>query len=169
MNTRRHFNERKAELISEYVSENKSAKRGKRIVNTSLMLILIFRAALALFEFPAFIILHRPVNLLAVLSFFPLLIILYIVYKGAKGFAYATLISPTLRLILYFSLAYKNMPEAALTEVYNFVLFAVLLLQFFLSIIILISYDCDTYFTAIQRINIKVHGEEMLKVKSGQV
>lgn len=169
MNTHRHFNERKAELISEYIKENKGAKRGKKIVNHSLFLILVSRIALALFEIPVFIIQQRPINLLAVLLVFPLIIILFIVYKGAKGFGYVTLVSPTLRLILYFSLVYKNMPQDALTEVYSFTLFGVLLIQFFLSIIILISYDCDTYFTAIQRITIKVHGEEMLKEKIKQV
>ncbi len=163
MNTHSRFNERKALLISEYISENKGARRGKKIVNYSILIILIARAAIALFEMPIFIIQQRPINLLAVLLIIPLLIVLFIVYKGAKGFAYITLVSPTLRLILYFSLVYKNMPQNALTEVYSFTLFAVLLLQFFLSIIILISYDCDTYFTAIQRITIKVHGEEMLR------
>lgn len=166
MNSHSHFNERKAELISEYISKNKGARRGKTIVNLSLFLILFSRVALALFEMPVFIIQHRPINLLAILLLFPLLIILFIVYKGAKGFGYVTLVSPTLRLILYFSLVYKNMPQDTLTEIYSFTLFGVLLLQFFLSIIILVSYDCDTYFTAIQRITIKVHGEDLLRSKN---
>lgn len=166
MNSHSHFNERKALLLCEYMNENKSARRGKRIVNYSLLLIFIFRVALTLFEFPLFIIQHAPLNLLAVILVFPLLLTVFIIYKGAKGFAYVTLVTPTLRLIIYFSLIYKNMPQDALTEVYNFTLFVVMLLQFFLSIIILINYDCDTYFTAIQRINIKVHGEELLKAKS---
>ena len=163
MNSHSLFNERKAILLSEYMNENKGARRGKRIVNLSLAIILVSRILLALFEFPVFIIQGKPLNLLAVLLLLPLLVTVYIVYKGAKGFAYVTLVSPTLRLILYFAFVYKSMPQDSLTEVYTFTLFAILLLQFILSIIILASYDCDTYFTAIQRINMKVHGEEMLK------
>ena len=166
MNSHNRFNERKTALLDEYISESKSARRGKTLVELSLLLILVFRVALALFEIPVFIIQQRPINLLAILLIFPLIIFIYIIYKGAKGFGYVILISSAFRLILYFSLVYRSMPKNTLTEVYSVTLFAVLLIQFFLSIIILVSYDCDTYFTAIQRINIKVHGEELLREKA---
>ena len=166
MNSHTYFNERKEHLLLEYVSENKKALRGRRIIFYSLWAILLLKLALALFEIPVFIILHKPVHILSILLILPLLLVLYIIHKGAKGFTYVLLISSTLRLIIYFVAVYKTLPDTALTNAYTFILFGVLLMQFFISLLLLISFDCDTYFTAVQRINIKVHGEELLSKKN---
>ena len=165
MDNRTRFNERKTELLIEYLKQNKRAVRGQKIVNLSLLTILILRVALLLFEIPVFIIQGKPVNLTVIILFVPLLIVLHVIAGGAKGFTYVTLVSSTARLIAYFALVYKNMPQDSLTDAYTFVLFGVLMFQFFISLFLLISYECDAYFTALQRITIKVHGEELLRKK----
>lgn len=165
MNSHTYFNERKEQLLLEYVGENKKALRGRRIIFYSLWVILLLKLSLALFEIPVFIILHKPVHILSVLFVLPLFLVLYVIYKGAKGFTYVLLISSTIRLIIYFVAVYKTLPYTSLTNAYTFILFGVLLIQFFISLLLLISFDCDTYFTAVQRINIKVHGEELLLKK----
>ena len=54
-----------------------------------------------------------------------------------------------------------------MTNAYSFILFGILILQFFISLFLLVSFDCDTYFAAAQRISIKVHAEfEKLKSAS---
>ena len=168
MDNRTRFNERKTELLLEYLNQNKRAVRGKKIVTASLYTILLLRAALTLFEIPVFIIQGKPVNLTAIILFIPLLIVLRVIAGGAKGFTYVILVSSTARLIAYFALVYKTMPQDSFTDIYSFILFAVLMIQFFLSLLLLISYDCDTYFTALQRITIKVQGEELLRKKEEQ-
>ena len=161
MNNHALFNKRREQLISEYVSENQNARRGRRNVLYSLWTIFILKAALALFEIPTFIILHKPLNIMAILLVLPLIFVLHIINHGAKGFSYLLLISSTLRLLIYFAAIYKNLPECNLTNAYSFILFGALIAQFFLSLFLLINFDCDTYFSAAQRITIKVQGEFM--------
>ncbi len=165
MDNRTRFNERKTELLLEYLNQNRRVLRGKKIVTLSLLTILFLRAALVLLEIPVFIIQGKPVNLTAIILFIPLLFILHVIAGGAKGFTYVTLVSSTARLIAYFALVYKTMPQNTLTDFYSFILFGVLMIQFFLSLLLLISYECDAYFTALQRITIKVQGEELLRKK----
>ncbi len=165
MDTRDDLNIRKAALLREYLSENRDARIGHRLISLSLIIIFILRTAITIFEIPVFIIQQKPINLTAILLFVPLLIVLYIINKGAKGFAYVILISAAVRLILYFSLVYVSMPDDTLTLIYSLSLFFTLLLQFLLSLLILLGPKCDLCFTAIQRINIRVHGEILLSQK----
>ena len=166
MDNRDDLNARKATLLREYLSENKSAKTGHNLISLSLIIIFILRTAITVFEIPVFIITQKPINLTAIILFLPLLLILYVINKGAKGFTYVILISSALRMVLYFALVYPSMPESSLTLVYSLSLFFTLLLQFLLSLLILLGPKCDLCFTAMQRISIRVHGEEMLRQKS---
>ena len=159
------FNERKTELLLEYLKSNKRAVKGQKLVAISLCAIFILRALLTLFEIPVFIIQGKPVNLISVIFFIPLLFVLYAINGGAKGFTYVILVSSSVRLVLYFALVYKTMPQDALTDFYSFTLFGILMLQFFISLFLLISYECDAYLTALQRISIKVQGEELIREK----
>lgn len=163
MNNRNEINQKKAEFLLDYMQENKNAYVGKRMVSHSIFIILTLRILLFVFEIPVFIVSEKPINLLALLFLPSLVLILYIIFKWAKGFTYIILVFAVSRLILYFSLVYKTMPDTALTSVYSFTLFGILLVQFALSLLIITSNRCDTYFTALQRINIKVHGDAIIK------
>jgi hypothetical protein len=165
MDTREYLNIRKAALLREYLEENKDARTGRRLISLSLIIIFILRTAITVFEIPVFIIAQKPINLTAILLFIPLIMVLYVINNGTKGFAYVILISAAARLILYFSLVYGAMPESDLTLAYSLSLFFILLLQFLLSLLIILAPKCDLCFTAMQRINIKVHGEIMLSQK----
>ena len=162
MNSHTYFNKKKAQLISKYMDENKNAARGRRLVILSLYTLLILRVALALFEIPTFIILRSPLNILSIFLLLPLALFLFLISKGAKGFTYVILIASIFRLIIYFALISDTLEQTALTDAYAIILSGVLLIQFFISLFLLVSFDCDTYFSAVQRITIKVHGEELL-------
>ena len=165
MNNHSYFNDKKLRLIAEHLKSNKSAARGKKLIILSLYIIMIIKLFLALFEIPAFIILRAPINVLSFFFILPVAFVLYLISKGAKGFSYVILISAPLRLILYFLMIYESLPECTLTNMYTVLLSGALLLQFFISLFLLVSFDCDTYFSMVQRISIKIHGEELLTQK----
>lgn len=166
MNTRTNCNERKKQLISEYIADNKCAARGKRLVILLLSAIMLVRVLLALFEIPSLAILGAPINILASVLIFPLFFIIRLISNGSKGFAYLLLIIPILRLIIHFSVTSKFFPDTAFATVYSVILLLILLIQFFISMFLLVSFDCDTYFAAVQRISIKVRTEARPAEKS---
>ena len=101
----------------------------------------------------------RNLILISVLFVIPLAFVLRIIYNGAKGVAYLLLLSSTMRMIAFFAVSYSSLPESGIAAVYSAILFAVLLLQFFIALMLLVSFDCDTYFNAIQRISLRVRKE----------
>ena len=159
MSDRARLNERKEQLIYEYTSQNKKALRGRKMIFYSLWAIFVLRLFLALFEIPAFLILHKPINLISVLFIIPIFFILRLIYNGSKGLAYLFLVFTTLRLIAYFAAAYPTLPDIPMRNVYSFVLFGILMLQFFIALLILVNFDCDTYFNAAQRISLRIKTE----------
>ena len=166
MHSHSYFSEKRARLISEYIDGNRSAARGKRLIAFSLYTLMLLKITLALFESPTFIILHSPINVLSILLVAPLMLVLYFIHRGAKGFTYVLLVSATLRLIFYFSFILPDLTDCNMTNTYSVILFSVMLAQFFISLFLLVSFDCDTYFSAVQRITIKIHSEERLDRKN---
>ena len=160
MINQRHFSKKKSELIIKYINDNKNAVLGKRLIVFSLRVLFILKFALAIFEIPTFIILRTPLNILAVTFLIPLLPVIDLIRNGAKGFTYVILIGSILRLLFYFVTVFDSLPKYPLTDIYSIVLTTVLLIQFFISLFILVNFDCDTYFSAVQRIKIKVHTEK---------
>ncbi|MBR5140492.1 MAG: hypothetical protein IKV16_05490 [Clostridia bacterium] len=163
MNIHKYFCDKKTEKMLEYLSENYKAERGRRITLFSLITILCLRIFLALFEIPVFILLAKPINALSVLFVFPVYYILRSIYKGAKALSYLLLLGATLRLITFSMLVLGTLPDRSLTAFYTVLLFIILLCQFFISLFILVNFDCDTYFSAMQRISIKLKNVERRK------
>ena len=166
MNTRTNCNERKMQLISEYIADNKCAARGKRLVILLLYAIMLVRVLLALFEIPSLVILGAPISILASVLLFPLFFVIKLISNGSKGFAYLLLTVPILRLIIHFSVTAKLFPDTTFATLYSVILLLILLVQFFISMFLLVSFDCDTYFAAVQRISIKVRTEALPREKS---
>lgn len=160
MNIHKYFCDQKTRKMLDFLAENYKAERGRRITLFSLLTILCLKIILALFEIPVFIILGTPLNALSILFVFPIYYILRAVYKGAKPLAYFLLLGATLRLITFSMLVLNTLPARTLTSLYLFVLFAILLSQFFIALFLLVNFDCDTYFSAMQRISIKFRYEE---------
>ena len=164
MNNRKFLIRRKAELKSEAMTESPSAKRGALITTICLAAIAVSRTLLSLFEIIYYSV-EAPSQLYIPFLVLIVLLALYLIYEGGKGFTYVLLISSTVRLISFFALIYPIMPEGALKEIYSFALFAILILQFVAAIIMLADSRCDAYFTMLQRITIKAHGELFIKEK----
>ena len=163
-----HFSKRKSELVAKYINCNKNAAIGKRRVIFSLRALFILKFALAVFEIPTFIILRAPLNILSVTLLIPLLPVMDLIRNGDKGFTYVILTSSVLRLIFYFVTAFGSLPNHSLTDIYSIILPTVLLIQFCISLFLIVNFDCDTYFSAVQRIKIKVHAEKSLVHKKSK-
>ena len=168
MNNKKFLTERKAVLKSEALAESPLAKRGALITRICLLSILLPRIILSLLEIIYYSVEKSPSMLY--IPFLVLIVMLtaYLVHEGGKGFTYVLLIGAILRLIVFLSLIYPAMPADAFKETYAFILFAILIIQFAASIVMLTNSRCDAYFTMLQRITIKVHGEIFIRErKSG--
>ena len=163
MNIHKYFCDKKTIKMLEYLAENYKAERGRRITFFSLLTILCLRIFLAIFELPIFMLLGTPANALSVFFVIPVYYVLRAVYKGMKALSYLLLLGATLRLITFTTLVLKTLPSGSLTNFYLGLLFFVLLCQFFTSLFLLVNFDCDTYFSAMQRISIKLKNAEKRK------
>ena len=163
MDTQRIVKQRKSELISEYVKANKSAKVGSVIAKICIFLIFVPRILSAIFQTVFFSIVYPGVHLWIPFTIIPLLLVIRIIDDGHKALAYLPLSSSVIFMIIHFSLVYHSIDGSMLKEIYTVSYFITFMLQFFASLIVIFDQRCDAFFTAKQKINIKVHGEIYLK------
>ena len=157
------INERKKELITEYALENRAIAVGKKLSSICIFTVLILRCALSVFQTVFFSLEYPGLHIWIPLTVLPLLLILKFIYEGGKGFAYITLIDSVIFMVIHFSLIYHTASDTLIKEIYTNIFIFIMTVQFASSMLILFNQRCDAYFTAKQRINIKIHGENMLK------
>lgn len=157
--TKSELKERRYELLHEYVSTSKSAAAGIIIARICIYTILIPRAMLTMCEIFFFIYKGTPLNLIGPAMFLPLLPILHAIFYSHKRIAYVTLVTPILRLVLYFPLLHPVVGGDAIGDIYPFVLFFVMSAQFIASLILLTSHSCDIYYIGLKRINLRLEKE----------
>ena len=151
------------DAMREHLRENPTARSGFLLLRSSMLLLLALRLAFTVFEAIYFIIAGTPINLFGTAFLLPFLLIIYIIYNGQKLFGYFLLGGSVIRLIFFYATVYEKLPAAPLREVYSVTLFAVLIIQFILSLLYIFNSRCDSYFIAYHRINLRVSGEYYLK------
>ena len=149
---------RKRELIEENVRRVKIAKEGEHLARIFVSLILVARSVLLLFEIIYASVTSAEVSVWSHVLFVPFILVMYMIYDGNKPFVYIPMISAPIRLVYHFTSVLPTVSEdgvCALTIVSLVLLGA----QFFFSLIMSANTKCDVYFTAMQKVNLKLRSE----------
>ena len=147
---------KKRDMMKERIDKDAAASRGMRVSRASLLLLLLFRVILFVFETVFFAASGLSFEVVSSLLLIPMLLILYMIYDGNKGLAGILMVSAVVRVIYLFSSVYPALPEGAGTNIYLGVYLFVMAFQF-VSIILMTAYaPCVTYFNIMQSINMEV-------------
>ena len=150
--------QRKRDLIEENIRRVKDAASGERIARASVIAMFLARAFLIIFEAIYSSSIGAEISIWSYLLFLPFIMIIYMIYDGNRSFVFIPMISAPVRLLYHFSIV---LPTIAVEGVSALSVISViaLALQFFASIIMSASTKCSIYFSAMQKINLKIRSE----------
>ena len=147
---------KKRELIKEQVDSDPIAAKGMRISKISLMLLLLLRLILFVFEIIYFNASGLEIDVISNLLLIPMLLILYMIYDGNKGLAGVLAISAIVRAVYLFASVYPTLPEDTGAGIFVGLYLFVMAFQF-VSIILMTAYSpCLQYFNKMQSINMEI-------------
>ena len=150
---------RKRELIKKNIKSVPLVAGGEKITRVLVIIMLLLRAALLLFEIIYSSVTGTETSIWSHLLFIPFVIVVFMMYDGNKAFVYIPMISAPIRLVYHFSAVLPViLPEGGISAVTIFSLI-VLASQFFFSIVLSASTKCDVYFSTMQKINLKLRSE----------
>ena len=147
---------KKRDMMRDRIDTNPIATRGMRVSRTALLLLLLFRLILFVFEVVYFSASDLQIGVVSNLLLIPMLLILYMIYDGNKGLAGILMVSAVIRVIYLFASVYPTLPDGAGASIYLGVYLFVMAFQF-VSIILMTAYaPCVAYFNLMQSINMEV-------------
>ncbi|MBR2965250.1 MAG: hypothetical protein IKC34_01730 [Clostridia bacterium] len=147
---------KKRDMIKERIDTDPVALRGMRVSRAALLLLLLFRLVLLVFEIVYFSASELKIGVLSNLLLIPMLLILYMIYDGNKGLAGILMVSAVVRVIYLFSSVYPTLPDGVGADVYLGVYLFVMAFQF-AAIILMTAYaPAVAYFDKMQAINMEV-------------
>ncbi len=149
---------RKRQLIAENIDSSSLAKKGRINAKISVLVILITRIAFLVFDCIYLAVINADNNIWLQLLILPLIILLYMIYDGNKAMSYIIMISAAARMIYHFTTIIPALPTEGITF-YTIIYLIVFEIQFALAVFLSASPKCDIYFTAMQKINIKIRSE----------
>ncbi len=149
---------RKRELISENVKRVKIAAEGEKLARIFVLLTLISRSILLLFEIIYASVTPTVISVWSHILFIPFILIMYMIYDGNKAFVYIPMFSAPIRLVYHFT---SVLPTVATEGVSALTVVSLIFLaaQFFFCVFMSANTKCDVYFTAMQKINLKLRSE----------
>ncbi len=162
MSTRFDIKKRKKQLIEENILSSPLASAGKKRVTLSVIVIFFTRLFFLIFDNIYLGVAGGENNIWIQLLILPLMLILYMIYDGNKALVYIPMISAPLRLIYHFTAILPTLPTEGVTA-YTCIYLLVFITQFAFAIFMSASSRCDTYFTAMQKVNLKLRGEMLGK------
>ena len=149
---------RKRELIVENVKNVPMAARGELIARILIISMFIARLFLLIFEIIFSASTETVISIWSHILFLPFIIVIYMLYDGNKTFVYIPMISAPIRLIYHFTAVLPTIKSESVSAL-TIISLAVLAIQFFASLVMSANTKCDVYFTAMQKVNLKVRSE----------
>lgn len=149
---------RKRELIKEYVKNVPEAAKGELLTRILILSIFIARAFLIVFELIFCASTETKISVWSYVLFVPFLLVIYMIYDGNKSFVSIPMISAPIRILYYFSSVLPSI-EGGAAGALTVISILVLAIQFFASIVMSANSKCAIYFTAMQKVNLKVRSE----------
>lgn len=149
---------RKRELILQNVKRVPLAAKGEKLARILIILMFFLRGALLLFEIIFSSLTETKISVWSHLLFIPFMFIIYMIYDGNKPLVYIPMVSAPGRLIYHFTAVVPTIASESLTAL-TVISVIILGAQFFFCIFMSASTRCDVYFTAMQKVNIKLRSE----------
>lgn len=149
---------RKRELIEENVKKVPMAARGELLARIFILSMFFARSFLLLFEIIYTASSETVISVWSHVLFIPFILVIYMIYDGNKSFVYIPLVSAPVRLIYHFTAVLPTVTAEGVSAL-TIITLIVLALQFFASIVMSVNTRCDVYFTARQKVNIKLRSE----------
>ncbi len=162
MNSQFDIKKRKKELIQENILSAPFAANGRKRVTISILTILILRFVFLIFDNIYLGVVGGENNIWIQLLILPLILVLYMIYDGNRAMVYTLMISAPLRLIYHFTVILPSLPTEGVTT-YTIIYMTVFEIQFGFAIFMSASSRCETYFTTMQKINLKLRAEMLGK------
>ena len=149
---------RKRELIEENVKKVEMAARGELISRILILAMFMARTFLLFFEIIFTASTEAEISIWSYILFIPFALISYMVYDGNKSLVYIPMVSAPIRLIYHFTAVVPTVASESVSAL-TVISLIVLALQFFATIIMSANTKCDVYFTAMQKVNLKIRSE----------
>ena len=149
---------RKRELIKENIDSVPVANHGRKIAKFSLFAIVLLRFFLFVFEIIYFAQVEAKTSVWSHLLLLPFLLILYMIYDGNKSFVYIPMLSAPIRLVYHFTSVLPSLAVEGISAL-TVISLIVFIAQFFVSIVLSAATSCDVYFSAMQKVNLKLRSE----------
>ena len=151
-----NIKEKKRRLIIERIDSDPVAKRGMKVTRTTLLVLLLLRALLFLYELIYFGMVGVEVGVISNLLLIPMLLIVYMVYDGNRGISGILMIAAIVRAINLFATVYPTLPAGAGTNVYIGAYLAVMAYQFAVTLLMTAYAPSIAYFAKMQTINMEL-------------
>ena len=151
-----NIKEKKKRLIIERIDSDPVAKRGMKVTRSTLLILLLLRALLFVYELIYFGMVGLTVDTVSSLLLIPMLIIVYMIYDGNKGVSGILLISAVVRAIYLFSTVYPTLPNDGSANIYIGAYLIAMAYQFAVTLLTTAYAPANAYFTKMQSINMEL-------------
>lgn len=151
-----NIKEKKRRLIIERIDSDPIAKRGMKVTKSTLLVLLLLRALLFLYELIYFNMTGLEVGVISNLLLIPMLLIVYMVYDGNRGISGILMIAAVVRAINLFATVYPTLPTDVGANVYMGVYLFVMAYQFAVTLLMTAYAPSVAYFTKMQSINMEL-------------
>jgi hypothetical protein len=154
-----NIKERKRRLIIERIDSDPIARRGMAVTKATLLILLLLRLILFVFELVYFNASGIKVGIVSNLLLLPMLMIVYMIYDGNKGISGILLIAAVVRVIYLFASVYPTLPVDNGANVYVGVYLFVMAYQFAVTLLMTVYAPSVLYFCKMQAINMELGTE----------
>ena len=151
-----NIKEKKRTLIIERIDSDPVAKRGMKVTRSTLLILLLLRALLFVYELIYFGIAGLPVRVVSNLLLVPMLLIVYMLFDGNRGVSSVLMIAAVVRSIHLFAAVYPTLPTDAVANVYIGAYLFVMAYQFVVTVLTTAYAPANAYFTKMQSINMEL-------------
>ena len=151
-----NIKEKKRRLIIECIGSDPIAKRGMKVTKSTLLILLLLRALLFLYELIYFNMTGLEVGVISNLLLIPMLLIVYMVYDGNRGISGILMIAAVVRAVNLFAVVYPTLPTDVGANVYMGVYLFVMAYQFAVTLLMTAYAPSVAYFTKMQSINMQL-------------
>lgn len=151
-----NIKEKKRQLIAERIDKDPIAKRGMKVTRTILLILVLMRLALFIYELVYFNAAGLKVGVVSNLLLIPMLLVVYMLYDGNRGISGVLLIAAVVRSINLFASVFPTLPEGSGADVYIGVYLFVMSYQFAVTLLVTAYAPAVAYFAKMQTINMEL-------------
>ena len=151
-----NIKEKKRRLIIERIDSDPVARRGMKVTRSTLLILLLLRALLFIYELIYCNMVGLEVGLVSNLLLIPMLLIVYMVYDGNRGISGVLMIAAVVRAVNLFSTVYPILPTDTGANVYMGVYLFIMAYQFAVTLLMTAYPPSNAYFAKMQSINMEL-------------